>query len=211
MSQANATLLSLPNVLTLSRVVMIPLLVGAFFLPKPVANWTALAVFAAASVTDFFDGFVARRRAQYSDFGRFLDPLADKLLIAAAIVMLAAVHSLPGLAILPAIVILLREIIVSGLREFLAGISIGVPVSKLAKWKTTIQMVALGFLIVGDAAPAAVPAQLIGEVALWLAAALTIATGYDYLRAGIGHIVAADAAGRAAAPAEQPGRPRPAA
>jgi cardiolipin synthase len=190
---------------------MIPLLVGAFFLPKPVANWTALAVFAAASITDFFDGFVARRRAQYSDFGRFLDPLADKLLIAAAIVMLAAVHRLPGLAILPAIVILLREIIVSGLREFLAGISIGVPVSKLAKWKTTIQMVALGFLIVGDAAPAAVPAQLIGEVALWLAAALTIATGYDYLRAGIGHIVAADAAGRAAAPAEQPGRPRPAA
>lgn len=211
MSQANATLLSLPNVLTLSRVVMIPLLVGAFFLPKPVANWTALAVFAAASVTDFFDGFVARRRAQYSDFGRFLDPLADKLLIAAAIVMLAAVHRLPGLAILPAIVILLREIIVSGLREFLAGISIGVPVSKLAKWKTTIQMVALGFLIVGDAAPAAVPAQLIGEVALWLAAALTIATGYDYLRAGIGHIVAADTAGRPAAPAEQPGRPRPAA
>jgi cardiolipin synthase len=210
-SQANATLLSLPNVLTLSRVVMIPLLVGAFFLPKPVANWTALAVFAAASITDFFDGFVARRRAQYSDFGRFLDPLADKLLIAAAIVMLAAVHRLPGLAILPAIVILLREIVVSGLREFLAGISIGVPVSKLAKWKTTIQMVALGFLIVGDAAPAAVPAQLIGEVALWLAAALTIATGYDYLRAGIGHIVAADAAGRAAAPAEQPGRPRPAA
>ncbi|HVO17567.1 MAG TPA: CDP-diacylglycerol--glycerol-3-phosphate 3-phosphatidyltransferase [Alphaproteobacteria bacterium] len=210
MSQANASLLSLPNVLTLSRVVMIPLLVAAFFLPRPAANWTALAIFAAASITDFFDGYVARRRAQYSDFGRFLDPLADKLLVAAAIVMLAAVHRLPGLVILPAIVILLREFVVSGLREFLAGISIGVPVSRLAKWKTTVQMVALGFLIVGDAAPAAVPAQAIGEVALWVAAALTIVTGYAYLRAGIGHIVATDAAGRPAAPAERPGQPRPA-
>jgi cardiolipin synthase len=208
-SQANAPLLSLPNVLTMSRVVMIPLLVGAFFLPRPVGNWTALAIFAAASITDFFDGYVARRRAQYSDFGRFLDPLADKLLVAAALLMLAAFDRLPGLAILPAVVILVREIVVSGLREFLAGIRIAVPVSRLAKWKTTVQMVALGFLIVGDAAPAAVPARAIGEAALWLAALLTIVTGYDYLRAGIGHIVAADAAGPQAGAAERPRRPRP--
>ena len=211
MSQANATLLSLPNVLTLSRVVMIPLLVAAFFLPWPVANWTALAIFAAASITDFFDGYIARRRAQFSDFGRFLDPLADKLLVAAALLMLAGFDRLPGLAIIPAVVILVREIVISGLREFLAGIKIGVPVSKLAKWKTTIQMVALGFLIVGDAAPAAVPAQLVGEIALWIAAALTIVTGYDYLKAGIGHIVAADAAGGPAKTPEKPGRPHPAA
>lgn len=202
MSQDKASLLSLPNVLTLSRVVMIPLLVAAFFLPRPAANWTALAIFAIASITDFFDGYVARRRAQFSDFGRFLDPLADKLLVAAALLMLAAFDRLPGLAILPAVVILVREIVISGLREFLAGIKIAVPVSRLAKWKTTIQMIALGFLIVGPAAPAAVPAQLIGEVALWVAAALTLVTGYDYLRAGIGHILAADAAGRATSASE---------
>ncbi|MGE5145957.1 MAG: CDP-diacylglycerol--glycerol-3-phosphate 3-phosphatidyltransferase [Candidatus Eiseniibacteriota bacterium] len=211
MSQANATLTSLPNVLTLSRVVVIPLLVGAFFLPEPAGNWTALALFAAASITDFFDGYVARRRAQFSDFGRFLDPLADKLLVAAALLMLAGFDRLPGLAILPAIVILLREIVISGLREFLAGVRIVVPVSKLAKWKTTIQMVALGFLIVGDAAPAAVPARTIGEVALWIAAVLTVVTGYDYLRAGVGHIVAPDTAHRPAKAAEEPGRPHPAA
>jgi CDP-diacylglycerol---glycerol-3-phosphate 3-phosphatidyltransferase len=211
LSHSNATLLSLPNVLTLSRVVMIPLLVAAFFLPGPVGNWTALALFAVASITDFFDGYVARRRAQFSDFGRFLDPLADKLLIAAALLMLAGFDRLPGLAILPAVVILVREIVISGLREFLAGVRIAVPVSRLAKWKTTVQMVALGFLIVGHAAPAGVPAQAIGEVALWIAAVLTIVTGYDYLRAGIGHIVAADAAGRASGGPEQPGRPRPAA
>jgi CDP-diacylglycerol---glycerol-3-phosphate 3-phosphatidyltransferase len=208
-SHANAPLLSLPNVLTMSRVVMIPLLVAAFFLPRPIGNWTALALFAAASITDFFDGYIARRRDQYSDFGRFLDPLADKLLVAAALLMLAAFDRLPGLAILPAVAILVREIVVSGLREFLAGISIGVPVSRLAKWKTTVQMVALGFLIVGDAAPAMIPAQTIGEAALWLAALLSILTGYDYLRAGIGHIVAADDAGRAAPPAERPGSAKP--
>ena len=209
MSKSKAPLLSLPNVLTLSRVVMIPLLVGAFFLPWPGGNWIALAVFVTASVTDFFDGFIARRREQYSDFGRFLDPLADKLLVAAALLMLAAFDRLPGLAILPAVVILVREIVISGLREFLAGIRIAVPVSRLAKWKTTVQMVALSFLIVGDAAPEGVPAQAIGQVALWVAALLTIITGYDYLRAGIGHIVAGDAAGRPAPPAERPGRPRP--
>ena len=106
LSHSNATLLSLPNVLTLSRIVMIPLLVAAFFLPRPVGNWTALAIFAVASITDFFDGYVARRRAQFSDFGRFLDPIADKLLVAAALLMLAAFDRLPGLAILPAVVIL---------------------------------------------------------------------------------------------------------
>ena len=209
MSKTDAPLLSLPNILTLSRVMVIPLLVGAFFLPTPVGNWIALALFAAASVTDFFDGFIARRRAQYSDFGRFLDPLADKLLVATALLMLAAFDRLPGLAILPAVVILVREIVVSGLREFLAGIKIAVPVSRLAKWKTTVQMVALAFLIVGDAAPDGVPAAPIGQALLWLAALLTIVTGYDYLRAGIGHIVAADEAERPGAPAERPRRPRP--
>ncbi len=182
--------LNLPNLLTFSRILVIPLLVGAFFLDGDKANWIALALFVAAGVTDFFDGYVARRRDQESNFGRFLDPVADKLLVAAAIFMLAATGGIAGLAVLPALVILCRELLVSGLREFLAQLDVSVPVSRLAKWKTGIQMVAIGILLVGDAGPAALPVRTIGEVGLWAAALLTLITGYDYLRAGLRHMMA---------------------
>lgn len=179
---------SLPNLLTLFRVAVVPVIVGLFFWPTDLGSWVVCALFAIAAITDFFDGYLARRRAQQSAFGRFLDPIADKLLVAATLLMLAGTGKIDGLALIPAAVILCREILVSGLREFLAGLAVAVPVSPLAKWKTTIQLVAIGILIVGDAGPGAIPVRLIGELGLWIAAALTIVTGYEYLRAGLGHM-----------------------
>ena len=183
---------SLPNLLTLSRIVAIPLVIAAFYLPPLVhpdwARWAACVVFSAAAITDWLDGHLARRWHQQSDFGRFLDPIADKLLVAATLLMLAAFDQISHWALIPALVILAREILVSGLREHLATIRIGLPVTRLAKWKTVIQMVAIGVLIVGGAGPAGLPVQAIGELLLWIAAILTCITGYDYLRAGLVHI-----------------------
>jgi cardiolipin synthase (CMP-forming) len=184
--------LTLPNVLTLSRVAIIPVFVALFFLESATGQWIACGVFALASITDFFDGYIARARGQLSAFGRFLDPVADKLLIASALLMMVGFGQIADLAIIPAVIILCREIMVSGLREYLAGLSVGLPVSRLAKWKTTIQMVAIGVLIVGNAAhptiPETVPVLLIGEAGLWIAAVITMITGYDYLRAGLRHM-----------------------
>ena len=179
---------SLPNLLTLSRIGVIPAIVALFWVDGEAARWVMLALFVLACLTDFFDGYAARSMGMISRFGRFLDPVADKLLVAAVILMLVAFDRIAGPAILPAVVILCREILVSGLREFLAEIKIGVPVSGLAKWKTGIQMVMLGFLMVGDGAPAAIPAVLIGEIGLWIAAGLTVITGYDYLKTGLAHL-----------------------
>lgn len=184
---------SLPNLLTLSRIVAIPVLVALFFVPGEAAKWAALILFALACVTDWFDGYLARTRRQISALGRFLDPVADKLLIASVILLLVAFGRIEGWTVLPALVILCREILVSGLREFLADLRVHVPVSRLAKWKTAIQMVAIGFLIVGDAAPAAIPALEIGAAGLWIAAALTLMTGYDYLRAGLKYMTGPEA------------------
>src|SRR5262249_37223157 len=141
-----------PNLLTLSRIIIIPVLVGLFYLDDVAWRWVSVALFSLAGVTDYFDGYFARRWAQISAFGRFLDPIADKLLVAAVILMLVARGRIAGLVVLPALVILCREVMVSGLREFLAQVNVGVPVSRLAKWKTALQLVALGVLIVGDAA-----------------------------------------------------------
>ena len=179
---------SLPNILTMSRIAMIPAMVGAFYLDFPLANWVAFGVFAAAGITDFFDGMLARSWNQQSALGRFLDPVADKLLIAAAILMLVAFKHIQGLDVLAAVVILCRELLVSGLREFLAELRVSLPVSRLAKWKTTVQMLALGFLLVDQATPAMIPSPQIGTLGLWLAAALTLVTGFDYLRAGLRHM-----------------------
>jgi cardiolipin synthase len=184
-------LTSLPNLLTLSRIVAIPILVALLFLEHPAAAWLACIIFTGAAVTDYFDGHFARSRRQVSAIGMFLDPIADKLLVAAVILMLVATARIGGLAVLPALVILCREILVSGLREFLAGLQVSVPVSRLAKWKTAIQMVALGFLVVGDSGPDAVPVRAIGEAGLWGAAILTLFTGYDYLRTGLAHMTGA--------------------
>jgi len=182
-------LTSLPNLLTLSRIGLIPVLLLLLYLNEPWARWTALVLFTLAGVTDWLDGYLARNRGQVSSIGRFLDPIADKLLISAVILLLVAVDSITGLVLLPALVILCREILVSGLREYLAEIQVPVPVSNLAKWKTVIQMIALGFLIVGDDGPDVLPVQMIGEVGLWLATVLTLITGYDYLSRGLKHML----------------------
>jgi cardiolipin synthase len=183
---------SLPNLLTLSRIGAIPAIVALFWVDSELTRWVMLGLYTFACLTDFFDGYAARSMGAISNFGKFLDPVADKLLVAAVILMLVAFDRVTELSILAGLVILCREMLVSGLREFLADIKVGVPVSKLAKWKTMIQMFTLGFLIVGDAAPAAIPATLIGETGLWIAAALTLVTGYDYLKTGLKHLTASD-------------------
>ena len=194
-------LTSLPNLLTLSRIAVLPLLVGAFYLDAPWSSIVACAVFAGASLTDYLDGYLARTFQQQSSLGRFLDPVADKIMVAVALMMLVADARITGLMVLPALVILCREILVSGLREFLAELQVGLPVSRLAKWKTAIQMIAISFLLLGDAGPAWLPVVLIGEVSLWLAAGLTLITGYDYLVAGLRHMreIDVEAAARRAA------------
>jgi cardiolipin synthase (CMP-forming) len=195
-------LLSVPNLLTLSRILAVPIVVATFYVEGDYARWFACALFTAAAVTDWLDGHMARRWAQQSEIGRFLDPIADKLLVAATLFMLTTMGRLSAAAVFPALVILCREILVSGLREYLAELRVGLPVSKLAKWKTAIQMTAIGFLIVGDAGPNLLPVKGIGETLLWMAAMLTLATGYDYLRAGLSHM------GRAPAPAPPHGKPQ---
>jgi len=181
-------LTTLPNLLTLSRIVAIPLVIATFYMASPDGPWLGCIIFSLAGVTDWLDGRLARMWHQQSDLGRFLDPVADKLLVATTLFMLAAYGRMSVGSILPALVILMREIMVSGLREHLAGLRVGMPVSKLAKWKTFIQMLAIGVLLVGDAGPAALHVRAIGEFLLWIAAVLTVKTGYDYLRAGLIHI-----------------------
>lgn len=185
-------LYSLPNILTISRILAIPLIVALFWFKGDTARWLTMALFTLAGVTDYFDGMLARSMGRMSNLGQFLDPVADKLLVSALLIMLVWSGDISGLVILPALVILCREILVSGLREFLAGIKVGVPVSSLAKWKTGVQMVALGFLIVGTAGPVfwhpELTTTVVGEILLWIAALLTLITGYDYLQAGLKHM-----------------------
>lgn len=186
---------TLPNLLTLSRILLIPVLVATFFVDRPWANWAGLALFSTAAITDYFDGYLARVRKQQSPFGAFLDPVADKLLVAATLLMLVAVDRINGLTIIAAVIILCREIMVSGLREFLAGLNVGLPVTHLAKWKTAIQMIAIAVLVVGDAAPAELAVPKIGIAGLWLAAVLTVITGYSYLKLGLRHMTGPQSAG----------------
>ena len=185
-------MLNLPNILTLSRIFVIPLVIAMFYWDSPTTRWVMLGLFTAAGITDFFDGYLARRCNQVSAFGRFLDPIADKLLVAALLLMLVGFERMSTWSYLPAVIILMRELLVSGLREFLAQTQVSIPVSTLAKWKTTLQMFTLGFLIIGTDASTWIPAQMIGEVGLWLAALLTLITGYDYLKAGVVHMLEAD-------------------
>ena len=178
---------TLANRLTVSRIIAIPLILILLYYPNVWTTWIALILFVAAGITDWLDGYFARRDSQVSSFGRFLDPIADKLLVAAVILFLVHNGQITGFSIWPAVVILLREVAVSGLREFLAEVRVGVPVSYLAKWKTTIQIVALSFLIVGDYAPDFIPATNIGDLLLWVAGGLTVITGWDYWRASVKH------------------------
>jgi len=185
----------LPNILTFSRVVAIPVVVCLLlFVDDPAGSWLAFSAYTYACVTDFFDGYLARAWHQQSAFGRFLDPIADKLLVAAVLLVLVGVDRISGITVLPAAVILCREILVSGLREFLAEVRVGMPVSTLAKWKTTLQMLALGFLLVGPNGPMFGPVSTseIGIYGLWAAAVLTLVTGFDYLVLGLRQINKAD-------------------
>ena len=179
---------TLPNLLTLSRIVAMPLVVATFYLDAPFGPWAGCALFALAGFTDWLDGKLARAWEQQSEWGKFLDPIADKVLVAATLLMLTATQRISGWSVLPALVILSREILVSGLREHLAGIRVKVPVSNLAKWKTAVQMVAIVVLLVGDSGPEMLQAKLLGEALLWIAAAFTLITGYQYFRAGIVHV-----------------------
>jgi cardiolipin synthase len=201
---------NLPNMLTLLRIAAIPVIVALFYVGGEAGAWLACAVFALACVTDYLDGLIARVRSQQSAFGRCLDPIADKLLVASALLMLAGFGQVAGYTLIPAVVILCREIVVSGLREFLAELRVPLPVTQLAKWKTALQMAAIACLIVGDAAPAALELRTVGEVGLWIAAGLTLITGYDYLRAALGHLRAVDSGtdGSAHASAESRRGPR---
>jgi cardiolipin synthase len=201
-------LTDLPNVLTLSRIAAIPLLVVLVVLGHPATDLAACILFSTAAITDWLDGHLARTRRQQSELGRMLDPIADKLLVGAALMLLVGHARLSHWGLYPAIVIMLREILVSGLREYLAGIRIGLPVTRLAKWKTGFQMGALGTLLAGDSGAAILhlsflPVTLIGEVMLWVAAGLTLVTGWDYLTAGLRH---SSLTGTARADAVPPGR-----
>ena len=181
--------LSLPNILTLARIAAIPPAVALFFVGQSWADWALLCLFGAAALTDWLDGYLARLLKEESAFGRFLDPIADKLLVAALLVMLGATGRLPGLSVVPAVVILMREVLISGLREFLAGLGVGLPVSRLAKWKTAVQMAAIALLILGRPGGSSLFLEHWGAAALWIAGVLTVITGWDYLRIGWGHMV----------------------
>ncbi len=182
---------ALPNVLTYGRVVAVPL-VCLFLLPPHTdwMRWVAFVIFTIAAITDFFDGYLARAWQQQSTLGRMLDPIADKLLVAAILLSLSAIGTISGWSIWAAIVILCREILVSGLREYLAELHVSLPVTKIAKWKTTVQLLALGFLIVGPAGHAVMSHTVAyGLALLWLAALLTLYSGWDYMRAGLKHVM----------------------
>jgi len=191
-------MLTLPNVLTLSRILTVPLLVALLW-PEEVAGvgqgarWTtgyalAFALYCLMGITDYFDGYLARAQGTVSKLGVFLDPIADKIMVGAVILMLGATRDIAGIHLIPAMVILLREIAVSGLREFLAGLQVSVPVSRLAKWKTTLQLIALGALILAGALPHHSFVHVVGLTTLWAAALITLVTGWDYLRVGIAHM-----------------------
>lgn len=187
-------MLTLPNLLTLSRILAVPILVFLLWRPLPIDYAITFVLYCIVGITDYFDGYLARAQGKISRLGQFLDPIADKIMVAAVLMMLISsrkanpVPEIDGLNIIPALVILLREIIVSGLREYLAPLNVSVPVSRLAKWKTTLQLVALGALILGGAVPHSPWVHEVGIISLWVAAALTLVTGYDYLRIGIKHM-----------------------
>lgn len=181
--------LSLPNILTYGRIAVVPVVCACVYVNGDTARWIAFALFAVAAITDFFDGYLARIWGQSSPLGRMLDPIADKLLVSACLLMLCAVNTITGWSLWAAVTILCREVLVSGLREFLAELRVSVPVTQLAKWKTTAQLVALGFLLAGPAGDKVLPYNTeIGLTLLWISAIITLYTGYDYFRAGLRYV-----------------------
>ena len=192
---SSARAFALPNLLTYARIAAVPVVAGCMYFQSILGyglwlRWVALVIFVGAGVTDVLDGYFARKWGEQSAFGRMLDPIADKLLVSSCLLMLAADGTIRGWSLWAAIVILCREILVSGLREYLAELRVSVPVTQLAKWKTTLQLVAVGFLIAGEAGDAVVPVVTpIGLTLIWLSALLTLYTGWDYFRAGVRHLI----------------------
>ncbi|HWY62217.1 MAG TPA: CDP-diacylglycerol--glycerol-3-phosphate 3-phosphatidyltransferase [Rhizomicrobium sp.] len=195
---------ALPNAITILRILLVPVFAIAFVMPGDAARAVAFLVFVIAGVSDWLDGFAARKLKAGSDFGRMLDPIADKVLVAVALMMLVAegtftrysatTGALSLLRLVPALIILAREILVSGLREFLAGTRVSVPVTAIAKFKTAVQMVAIGAMILTPLAETYVPGipsltyAFIAYILLWIAAALTVYTGVIYFKNGMAHI-----------------------
>ena len=182
------TLSNIPNLLTLSRIALIPIVMATFYTDNHVGRWVATLAFVIACLTDFLDGYMARLLSQTSKFGQFLDPVADKLLVSSTLLMLVGFDRIRPISFLPAIVILCREILVSGLREFLSSIQVLMPVSRLAKWKTAAQMGAISLLLIGDISPFGAIVSIVGEALLWAAAVLTLMTGYAYVKAGLRYL-----------------------
>ena len=182
---------TIPNILTVLRLLAAPGVALAFvLLPRPAADWVSVVLFVVAALTDYIDGRLARAWKQESNFGRMLDPIADKAMVVIALAVIVGISRVNPYILFPVAFILLREVFVSGLREYLAALKVSVPVTRIAKWKTTIQMVAIAFLLAGPAGDTILPYTTeIGIGLLWIAAALTIYTGYDYFRAGLRHIV----------------------
>ncbi len=175
----------IPNYLTISRVALIPILIGLMYIPFYFTSWIALVLYAAICITDYLDGYLARKWKVVSPMGTFLDPIADKILIAILLIVFVDLGRLPGVWILPVLIILMREFLIAGLREFLGSKDVKVPVMFIAKWKTTVQMVAMGFLIIGHISNSFL---FIGWAGILIAAAITAYTGYVYMKAGWQHI-----------------------
>ena len=179
--------MNLSNLLTIARIIVIPIIVLCIYLKNPFFGWTAFVLFCVASITDYFDGYLARIRNEVTNFGTFLDPIADKLLVAAVILILTSKGVIADWETIPALIILLREISVSGLREYLAGIKVSIPVSRIAKIKTLLQLCALALLILSESITNLVPIIYLGKFFLWIAGLLTLYTAYDYVKASIKH------------------------
>ena len=179
--------MNLSNILTLMRVAVIPIIVFFIYLKSPFFGWLAFMLFCLASITDYFDGYLARLRNEVTNFGTFLDPIADKLLVASVILILTSKGVIADWETIPALIILLREITVSGLREYLAGIKISVPVSRIAKLKTLFQLCALALLILSESLTNISAISNLGKISLWVAGLLTLYTAYDYIKGSIKH------------------------
>ena len=183
--------LNLPNILTYGRIAAAPLVGATYYIPGDWGPWIAFLIFVTASITDYLDGYLARIWQQQSALGRMLDPIADKLLVSVSILVLAEDGMFNGWSWWAAVIILMREVFVSGLREFLAELRVSVPVTRLAKWKTAMQLIAIAALLIAPALQGAKSGILIdlGLIFFWAAALVTLYTGYDYFRAGLKHIV----------------------
>ena len=186
--------LKIPNILTIGRIVVVPIFILTFYLPGALGDWIPFFIFLLASFTDFLDGLLARLYKEESKLGELLDPIADKIIVASALVLLVMVKTIVNYEVIAAIIILIREILISGLREFLAKVQVTMPVSGLSKYKTFIQMFAIATLLTGESGNIFINfgdynAHSIGIVLLWIAAFLTLYTGFDYIKKGIDHAI----------------------